>query len=86
MTTLHLIFSAEGLQSCLGIIQPEDALLLIEDGVYAVLGDSATRLHAIEDDLVARGLQDLHADNVQRIDYSGMVELVARHQPIVSWH
>jgi len=86
MATLHLIFSTKGLQSCLEIAHSDDGLLLIEDGVYVVLECHERHLHVIRDDLVARGLQNHHDDNVQLIDYGSMVELVANHQPIVSWH
>ena len=49
MATLHVIFTTKGFQSCKGITAPEDELLLIGDGVYAVLEESEARLHAIRD-------------------------------------
>lgn len=102
MSTLHTVnkspFSHTTLASCLDLCQPGDALLLIEDGVYAVLAsspqaeplrqarDSGVRLYALEPDLSARGLTDQHLDVIETIDYAGFVRLSIEQQRTQSWY
>lgn len=91
---LHIVsrspFSHDALQRCLSTCAPEDALLLIEDGVLALtqparfLAPAPTAaLHALGSDLEARGLTTVPP--VQTVDYAGFVELVARFHKTVSW-
>ncbi len=87
-TTVHLIFSAEGLRACEPRRLPTDPLVLIEDGVYALgaaqLGGS---LWVLADDLALRGL-DLQqlAGESKCCSYSDLVDLIARSHNVVSWH
>lgn len=77
------------LAACLGAAAPEDLLLLIEDGVYALIpGSMGAKLlagHAgirvLESDLVARGL----APSQQMIDMDEFVRLAAEADKVVSW-
>lgn len=102
MSTLHTVnrspFSHSALQSCLAICAPGDAVLLIEDGVYAALpqAPSADQLQetlasgvgvlALTKDTSARGLTDRLAAGVELTDYNGFVELACTHQRIQSWY
>ena len=97
MTTLHLVARSparsDALEACLRSMAPGDALLLIEDGVYAALaalpdppalpGDGAC--HALEEDVRARGLSERLRSGVTLVDYSGFVELVTAHERTLSW-
>lgn len=102
MSTLHTVnkspFSHTTLASCLDLCQPGDALLLIEDGVYAVLAsspqaeqllrarDAGVRLYALKSDLSARGLTDQHLEAIELTDYAGFVRLSIEQQRTQSWY
>ena len=84
------------LQSCLRFAQPGDALLLIEDGVYAAtsgnLAGAALRaamdrlqVHALRPDLEARGMSAQVIDGVTLVDYGGFVDLAALHHTSHAW-
>lgn len=100
MNALHTVnqspWAGEALESCLRSVLPGSTVLLIEDGVYAArvgqslpLLDNALKsgitVYALQADLAARGIQPLR-DGVRVTDDSGFVDLVASHQPIISWH
>jgi len=85
-----------GFASCLRAAQPGAAILLIEDGVYAVtrgtaaagqIGRNAASLkfYALGPDLQARGMNDRIVDGVQIVDYEGFVDLVEAHETVLSW-
>jgi tRNA 2-thiouridine synthesizing protein B len=84
------------LDSCLRLAQAGDALLLIEDGVYAAttrspaagaVRQAAARLkvYALQADLDARGVATALLEGVTPIDYGGFVDLVAEHPNNQSW-
>jgi len=82
------------LQSCLKAASDQDALLLIEDGVYGALKDgdyadlvesAGLRILALAPDLEARGLSDRLLNSVETVDYAGFVELTTTHDKVVSW-
>lgn len=87
MRTLHLVNHAAALDHCLALAGPEDAILLLENGVYAAVAGQAPdrRLHALEVDVRARGLCDRIVGHVDVIDDAGFVALVAAHKPVVTW-
>ncbi len=78
----------------LAAMAAEDALLLIEDGVYAVLDAGweghrldVGRLYALEDDLAARGLGSrAHERNIETVSMEAFVALTARARQTVSWY
>ncbi|MEE8435367.1 MAG: sulfurtransferase complex subunit TusB [bacterium] len=95
---LHTInqspFRSNTLTTCLRFILPEDPVLFLEDGVYAL--DERGRfkevvqnllktnpVYGLEPDLKARGIGQL-VRNVQQIDYEGFVDLVEKH-PVNTW-
>lgn len=77
--------------------QPDSAILLIEDAVYAALGDTSVAMllqEALQDrqvfvlgpDLQARGLAaDRVLEGIEVIDYEGFVDLVVAHESAQSW-
>lgn len=95
---LHTInqspFRTNTLKTALRFIQPEDAVLFLEDGVYALDSRSRFRdlvenllktnpVYGLEPDLKARGISQL-VDKVQTVDYEGFVDLVEVH-PVNTW-
>ncbi len=101
MSTLHTVnkspFQSQCLCNCTDLIAPGDALVLIEDGVYALkLGGEerarllnaikqGTRVYALNADLQTRGLDSSWAE-IKTIDDSEFVELCCKHQRIQSWY
>ncbi|SHE66265.1 tRNA 2-thiouridine synthesizing protein B [Microbulbifer donghaiensis] len=90
--SLHIVskspFSSTALSDCLDAFAEGDALLLIEDGVYALSGRMSERpavqpVYCLAADAAARGLQI--PDSVTAVDDAGWVALCAEHNPVVSW-
>lgn len=97
---LHIIskspFSHDAFQSCLRLALPGSDLLLIENGVYAGLSGTdfgcqlqaiqqIHKLYALEDDILARGIQERLIAGIQLINYGGFVDLVAINKRIQTW-
>ena len=97
---LHIVNKSHtqtnSLQSCLRLARPGQAVLLIEDGVYAAttgaaessgLGDALSQLkiYALQPDIDARGMAGKIVDGVTTVDYAGFVDLVAEHPNNQSW-
>jgi len=97
---LHIItcspFVSDAFASCLRLLQPGQAILLIEDGVTAVVKHSAIAeqltktlkqnpVYVLIADLETRGIKNSVLEGVQLIDYDGFVDLVAQHNPIQNW-
>ncbi len=95
---LHIInkspFSNSAFDSCLRVAQGGD-ILLIEDAVYAAISGAPEKqvreamkqfkFHVLQPDLEARGLADRVIDGVNKVDYGGFVELVAKNENCQSW-
>ena len=91
---LHIVsqspFTHDALDRCCAGLSPEDAILLIEDGVLALATPArfldavkAHSMYALLADTQARGLELPAA--VQSVDYTGFVDLVAKFDKTVSW-
>ena len=87
MAILHLVNRTAALQDCLKIAVADDAVLLIEDGVYAARAPTETqaRVYALGEDVLARGLANRLATGIKLVGYEEFVQLACDHQPIVSW-
>jgi len=85
MAALHIVNRPCALASCLEVAADADTILLIEDGVYAAAVTPGRTMRALRDDVLARGLAERLAADVELADYDDFVGLVERHQPIVSW-
>lgn len=100
MATLHIIgkspFRDDALDSCLRAASDGGAVLLIEDGVYAAVADTAAsgkllaradmRFFVLGPDLKARGISEENImDAVKVVDYGGFVELAAEQDRVQSW-
>jgi tRNA 2-thiouridine synthesizing protein B len=97
---LHIVNKSpterSSLESCLAHVLPGHAVLLIEDGVYAATKGSAAadhlraampgvRFYVLEPDLEARAMSASCVEGVQKVDYRGFVDLVAKHPRVQSW-
>lgn len=97
---LHIInkspFETNTLDTCLRMAQPGQALLLIEDGVYAAtMGSTAEarlrqacttlKVYALQPDMDARGVTGKVIDGVSLVDYAGFVDLTEQHDTSHSW-
>ncbi len=86
----------QSLQSCLRFINPGNTLLLIENGVYGALNNTAfseeiqtamtkISIYALEADLQARGLMDKLLPGIKLADYGTFVDLAAEHSVVQNW-
>ncbi|MGV3002186.1 sulfurtransferase complex subunit TusB [Vibrio sp. E150_018] len=91
---LHIIKSQSGLADAINVIQPDDAILLIEDAVYALfrqsslltgLKDQKDRCWVLQEDLGARGLVGLASVSAQLTDFKGFVYLSEQHSQSITW-
>ena len=101
MSILHTVnkspFEKSTFRSCLDHAKSGDAVLLIEDGVYAATrGTEAEKLiaarngdlalYALGADLEARGFDEgAVIEGVSVVDYEGFVDLVAEHDVSQAW-
>ncbi len=99
MSILHTVnkspFQKSDLESCLAHVNTNDAVLMIEDGVYGAMSgtkfsvltsNSDADIYCLKADLDARGIEpDKLTDGVKLIDYDGFVDLVAQNDAVNSW-
>ena len=101
MSVLHIVnkspYDRNSLDSCLRLAKADSAILLIEDGIYAVqknskasdkiqqaLGDK--QVYALQPDLDARGIgADKMIDGITLVDYDGFVKLTTEYDQLQSW-
>lgn len=89
--TLHIVskspYSSGALHDCLHSFAEGDALLLIQDGVYAASDNGEplpiNPVYCLAADAEARGISP--GGQVQVIDDTQWVDLCCTHNPIVSW-
>ena len=100
-TMLHLInkspFDRNALDSCLRLAKTGSSVLLLEDGVYGAMGNTAhtpavvdrmgdLTFYVLGPDVSARGLDDKPLiDGINVVDYGGFVDLVVEHEVAQSW-
>lgn len=97
MAILHLLnkspYETTNLDTCVGYVREGDALLLIEDAVYAAIagGKAAAQLNGLDvavlgPDLAARGIgEDKLVDGVKVVDYGQFVDLTVEKDKVQSW-
>ena len=90
-------FEKTTFESCLNHARPGDAVLLIEDGIYAAMKGTAMAdriagmngelsLYALGPDLAARGIDEgALLEGISVVDYGGFVDLVAEHDVTQTW-
>ena len=101
MSVLHIVnkspYDRNSLDTCLRLALAGSAILLIEDGVYAVRKHSSASekvqqalqnhsVYALQPDLQARGVQaESLIDGIELIDYEGFVKLTTEYDKTQSW-
>jgi len=101
MSILHTVnkspFERENLESCLKFANRGDPVLLIEDGVYAVLKGTLVEqplkaaldkqsIYVLGPDLAARGFaEDRVIEGIKVVDYAGFVDLAADNDKVQAW-
>jgi|TARA_R110002126_G_scaffold138654_1_gene283233 tRNA 2-thiouridine synthesizing protein B len=101
LTMLHILRhtpqDTSRFASSLRVMGPKQGLLLIEDGVYALLPrttalsalqllPASVRLYALETDVIARGLaMDDVPKRVTLVDYPTFVQLCTQYDKVLSW-
>lgn len=96
---LHTInkspYSYQCLAHCLRVCSVDDAILLIEDGVYAALAgaewekllrEKISAIYALQADVAARGLSERIAAEIKTVDYAGFVQLCAEQSKMLAWY
>ena len=90
-------FERNSLESCLRLAAEGAAILLIEDGVYGALDNTAVsdlikkrmdniKFYVLGPDIQARGLEGQPLiEGVETVDYGGFVDLVEKHSATQSW-
>ena len=97
---LHIVHTSHArtssLQSCLRLAKDGQALLLIEDAVYAATTAAAAasgiaaaakrlKVYALMPDVQARGMVGRLVEGVIPVDYAGFVALAAEHPRNQTW-
>ncbi len=86
MATLHLVNKPEAWEGCHPLLDAEDAVLLIEDGVYlAQQALGGATLYALEPDIRARGLSQRIHMNIRPASFDDFVGLVESCERVVTW-
>ncbi len=87
MATLHVLNKAAAWTDCEPLLGPGDAVLLIEDGVYAARQPLSVDvpIRALDPDVQARGLSGQLAPNVELASFDDFVALVVSHDRVVTW-
>lgn len=82
------------MDALLRMLQAGDDLLLLSDGVIACLEGgryldlllaAPISLHALEEDIAARGLSGQISTNVTRVSYNDFVSLTVKHASQMTW-
>lgn len=82
------------LPALLRLMTPGDDLLLLQDGVLAGLGGSASldsllnapiSLYALQSDLEARGVCGYFSHKIAVISYTDFVRLTEKHHSQIAW-
>ena len=95
MSTLHTVNkTGQALELCLRALLLGDAILLIEDGVYALFESPEVLEEVIRDipvyvlqaDSLARGVSNRNELDISAVDYNEFVELTDAHDKVLSWY
>jgi len=90
--TLHT-FNKAPTPDRLQLLDPGDAVLLIEDGVYAaqegqpqLTVPAGVSLHVLTPDLAARGISARIRPEFCSVDHAGFVGLSLAHAKVINWN
>ena len=85
LVVLHTINKTEALTLCRDLIEENDKVVLLEDGVYLALQTLPFRAFAINVDVEARGLSHRITKETTKIDYVDFVNLCIEADKTCSW-
>lgn len=90
MSTLHIVSCAPSAHVTLEALQracsPQDGILLTGDGVYLGLQHpNLPVLHALRNDVEARGLLAQWPTDIPLVDHAGYVDLCIRFAKSLNW-
>ena len=86
---LHIVSNPKSIGECTLHLLEDDAIILIDDGVYAITGNNLNNLdvpvpvYALEADLAARGISPTSGETPANM--SRFVALVVEHASSVTW-
>ncbi len=102
MSTLHTVnkspFSQNTLSSCIQVCAKQDAILLLEDGVFGAMRGSpcaeeltalienGIKVYALEPDVKARGINEKMLEKIVLTSYNEFVQLSLNHRSVQSWY
>lgn len=85
--------SYSALDTCLALLTPDDALLLIEEGVYGadkaledLFAEVPATLYVLQADVQARGVNQRLSAKFNCVDDAQFVDLVIAHDKSHSWY
>lgn len=81
---IHLVQRAQAFAACKAAAAAADCIVLLGDGVAAILL-GADRCLASDTDVSQRGLTTKLPANVTLVSDTELVALCAEHSPVVSW-
>ncbi|GLT16352.1 sulfurtransferase TusB [Vibrio zhanjiangensis] len=89
---LHIVKSPLALEEINKVYLESDAVILIQDAVYAANPQhnlysalNSFNIFALQSDLEARGVINQVSSAVNIIDYDGFVTLTAKHRNSLTW-
>ena len=92
--TLHRSAWLTDFSSLLRLIDKDDELLLLQDGVTAAiegsrflesLQNASIKVYVLEENIKARGLDGQISDSVVRVGYTDFVRLTVKHPNQMAW-
>ncbi len=90
---LHIIKTIAALQDARLFVSQQDAMLLIEDSVYAAIsqhkdyvqGNDQYSIYVLDEDAKARGIDARISPSIHVINYAEFVELTVEHSHSMTW-
>ncbi|MBQ76358.1 MAG: sulfurtransferase complex subunit TusB [Gammaproteobacteria bacterium] len=86
---LHTFNSIRALGVSGSLVQEQDHVLFIEDGVYCLLDGSlklaSSNIHVLQPDADTRGLSGRISPEIQRADYKDFVQLCCDADSVCNW-
>jgi sulfur relay protein TusB/DsrH len=84
MKSLHIIRNIEDQLACMAIQSSsngEDALLLMQDGVYGEYQFDTVKIYACQEDLLARKIEK----GYQQVSYQRIAEMIIEYDRTIVW-
>lgn len=85
-------FNSRCLKQCISRCSDSDAILLIEDGVYALPTidsfaiDKSIKVYALVEDLQIRGIAEQPSSAYSCINYGQWVKLCTQYNSVMAWY